>query len=102
MSRIQVVAVDPYPAGLYGTAGPVGGGAITGPDRRAEPVQGVVGDPDGLCFVVESGDGKHRAEYLLLEDAHVVGALEHGGFHVIDVRIAFDLPSAAADQDFGA
>src|SRR5262245_46155432 len=54
--RVGVVAVGPHPAGLDGPAGPVGGGAVPGPDAGAEAVQRVVGDLDRVGEIGERRD----------------------------------------------
>src|ERR1700744_5366109 len=74
--RVGVVAVRPDPPGLDVAAGPVRRIGGPGPDAGAKAVQRVIGGLDGVVVVVELGHRDHRAEDLLLEDPHLVVALE--------------------------
>jgi hypothetical protein len=89
--------------GLDAAAGAVEGVGVPGPDAGAEPVEGVVGDLDGVVEVTEPGDRHDRPEDLLLEDPHRVVALEDGR---LDVEAAGQVPAqldpVAADGDLGA
>ena len=44
---------------------------VSGEDRAVEPVDGVVGDRDGLLLVAVGQNRQHRTEDLLAHDAHV-------------------------------
>mmetsp|Transcript_28936 Transcript_28936/g.62347 ORF Transcript_28936/g.62347 Transcript_28936/m.62347 type:complete len:321 (-) Transcript_28936:696-1658(-) len=97
VGRVEVVAVDPHPARLDGPGDLVDLVRVARPHARAQAVDGVVGDGHRLVGGLEGGDGGHRAEYLLLEDAHAVGALEDGGLDVVAAaqlsRELVDLPA---------
>src|SRR3546814_20970321 len=56
--------------------GPVRRVDVARPDPGAQPVQGVVGDLERVGVVVEARHRAARAEDLLLEDPHLVVALE--------------------------
>src|SRR6202046_3680161 len=101
--RVGVVAVRPDPPGLDVAAGPVGGVGVTGPDTGAEAVQRVVGGLDGVVVVVELGHRDHRAEDLLLEDPHLVVALEDRRLDVEAARqLAIELGLLATGEDLRA
>ena len=73
------------------------------PDAGAEAVERVVGDLHGLVFVFEGGDGDDGPEDLLLEDAHLVVALEDGRLDVEAVlEVAVERGALAAGEDLGA
>ena len=56
-----------------------------------------------LVLVLERGDRDHRAEDLLLEDPHLVVAVEHGRLDVeAVVQLAAQRGPLAADQHLGA
>src|SRR6266536_1625129 len=78
MRRIGVVAVGPNAAGLDRTPEPVAAIGIAAPYPGAEAVQRVIGDRQCLVVGLEGGDRDNRAENLLLEDSHLVVAMEHG------------------------
>src|SRR6266496_1771875 len=100
---VLVVAVRPDPARLDGAAHPVGAIAVTGPHAGTESVEGVIGDRQRVRLVGEGRDREHGAEDLLLEDPHLVVALEHGGLEVVALgELAADLGTPAADEDLGA
>ena len=75
---VLVIGVDPDPSGLDVLTGFVGDVGVTAPDAGPESVDRVVRDRDCFAIVLERCDGHHRAEDLLLEHPHVVGALEDG------------------------
>ncbi|MGV8663868.1 aldehyde dehydrogenase family protein, partial [Pseudomonas aeruginosa] len=56
--------------------GPVVG--VTTVKEEAEAVLGVVGDGQGLGFVLEDGDANNQAENSLLEHTHDIVPLEQG------------------------
>ena len=98
--RRPLTAVDPHAACLNGARHLVRLVHVARPDAGAESVDGVVGDGDGLLLRLEGGDGRDRAEDLLLEDAHVVGA---GEDRRLDVVAALDdVVAGAPRQDHGA
>src|SRR5262249_31794368 len=45
---------------------------IARPDAAGQPVDGVIGDPYRVVFVLVRDDRKHRAEDLFLRDGHLV------------------------------
>ena len=92
----RVVGVDPRDAGAQGLDHAHRARDVLGPHSSGEPVDGVVGDPDGLFLVVEGDHHEHRPEDLLLGDAHrVVDAHEDGG---LVVEAAAAEPVAAGRQ----
>src|SRR6202000_853075 len=100
--RVSVVAVRPDPPGLDVAAGPVSRVGVPGPDAGAEAVQRVVGGLDGVVVVVELGDRHHRAEDLLLEDPHLVLALEDRRLDVEAARqLTIKLGLLATGEDLG-
>ena len=103
VGRVLVVAVGPHAAGLDRAAHPVGPVGVARPDAGAEAVERVVGDLERLGVVGERGHREHRAEDLLLEDPHLVVALEDGRLEVVAaVQLAAELGAVAADQQLGA
>ena len=77
---------------------------VARPDAGAEPVQRVVGDLGAprasSANVVTASTGP---EDLLLEDPHVVRALEDGRLEVVAVlELAAEVGALAADQQLGA
>ena len=100
---IDVVAVDPHPAGLDVAAGPVGGVAVAAPHPGAQAVEGVVGDRDRVVVIGERRHRHHRSEDLLLEDPHLVVAGEDGRLHVVAAgEVAAQLGALPAGDDLGA
>ncbi len=98
-----MVAVGPHATGLDPAAHAVGAVDVAGPEAGAEAVLGVVGDGQGLGFVLEGGDADHRAEDFLLEHAHAVVPLEQGRLDVVAAgQVAFELLDAAAGEQLGA
>src|SRR3954469_18822429 len=82
MRRIGMVAIGPDAACLDGAAETIEPARIAAPDTGAETVERVVGDRERLVVILEGGDRDDRSENLLLEDAHLVVALEHRGLDV--------------------
>lgn len=82
MGWVGVVAVDPHASRLNATSHALGAVHVAGPDAGAQAILGVVGDGQSLGLIFEGGDRNNRAEDLLLEDAHLVVALEYGGFDI--------------------
>ena len=80
---VEVVTVGPHPTRLDGPTHSVGEVAVASPHTRTQSVEGVVGDAHGVGLVGEGGHGEDGPEDLLLEDTHVVAALEHGGLEVV-------------------
>ena len=66
------VGVDPDRAGVERAGGAVGPGEVVGPHAGGQAVLDVVGDGVGLLLGVERDGAHHRAEDLLLGDAHRV------------------------------
>ena len=103
MRGVGVVAVRPDPSRLDGAAHPVAGIAVARPNTRAETVERVVGDRQRFGLGLEGRHREHGPEDLLLEDAHLVVALEQGRLHVVAARkLALHLRLAAAGEHLGA
>jgi hypothetical protein len=101
--RVVVVAVGPYAPGLDRAAHAEGARAVAGPHAGAKAVERVVGDLQRLGLVLERGHREHRAEDLLLEDAHVVRALQHGRLEVeAAFEAAVDVRPLATDQSIAS
>ncbi len=96
--RVIVVAIYPDAAGLDGTRDLVELVSVARPDTRSEAVERVVGYLDSVGFVLERCYGSNRAEYLFLEDTHLVVAFEKRRFDVESVfetvRILMGLATA--------
>ena len=72
----------------------VGGVDVGGQTERC-----VVGQADGVCFVVKRQDAQHRAEDLLLRNRHVVAHIgKHRGLDVITALKAVGPTQAAGHQ----
>ncbi len=98
-----MVAVGPDAAGLDAAAHAEGHVHVAAPDAGAQAELGVVGDGQGFRFVLEGGDGDHRAEDFFLEHAHFVVALEQRGLDVIALAVvAFQGFLVAAGEELGA
>src|ERR1700734_4362449 len=78
MRRIGVVAIGPHAAGLDRAAEPVAAIGVAAPYAGAEAVERVVGDRKRFFVGLERGHRDDRTKDLLLENAHLVVALEHG------------------------
>src|SRR5262245_52497928 len=65
-------AVHEHRAGLDLRGEPLRPNAILRPQRRAEPEHGVVGQPDGIAFVLGPDDRGHGTEGLLVESRHAL------------------------------
>src|SRR5271154_4652969 len=103
MRGIGVVAIGPDAASLDRAAEAVAAIGVAAPHAGAETVERVIGDRQRLLVGLERGHRDDRAKDLLLEDAHLVVALEYGRLDVIAARIlAFEHIALAADEDFGA
>src|SRR6185295_19981732 len=101
--RIGVVAIGPDPARLDGAAETIEPARIAAPDTGAETVERVVGDRERLVVVLEGGDRDDRSENLLLEDAHLVVALEHRRLDIEATRkVARQQIARSAGQHLGA
>jgi hypothetical protein len=108
VSGVQVVAVHPHTASLNGTRHlvlysvrqyqkpqirkyfraenqniPYQLMSITSEHTSTQAKRGIVGNGNSLLHSLEGGHGHHGAEDLLLEDSHVVLALEDGGLDVV-------------------
>ena len=100
---IGVVAVGPDPARLDAAAEAVGAVHVAGPDAGAEAVERVVGDRQRLGVVLEGRDREDRPEDLLLEDPHLVMALEHRRLDVEALaEVARQVVASAAGEQLGA
>ena len=103
MGGVQVIAVGPHAAGLDAPAHAVRRVHVARPHPRAQPEERVVGDVQRVVQVAEGRHRQHRAEDLLLEDAHAVVALEDGGLHVVSAaQLALVHPLRAAGEHAGA
>src|SRR5690554_5173377 len=103
MGRVQMVTVGPYPSGLNGTTHAVGTVDVAGPEAGTKTVLGVVGNGQSLGFVLEGGHCHHRTEDFLLEDAHLVVALEQCRLHIVAAgQIALQLLHVATSNQLGA
>src|SRR3984957_17514890 len=103
MCGIGVVAIGPDAARLDRAAEAVAAIGVAAPHARAETVEGVIGDRERFLVGLERGHRDDRAKDLLLENAHLVVALEHGGLDGIAARIlAFEHVALAANEDLGA
>ena len=100
VSGVHVVVVNPHAAGLNFAASTVAGVLVARPHTGTEAEVGVVRNLDSFLEVLERGHGEHRAEDLLAEDPHIVGALKHGGLDVVAVLQALHLVHVAADEGF--
>ena len=101
--RVEVIAVGPHPTGLDATAHPVGDVHIAAPHARAQPVQRVVGDGQGVGRVLERGHRQHRPEDFFLEQTHPVIALKHGRLNVVTVlQLSAQFGALSAGQAFRA
>src|SRR5712691_7449047 len=77
MRRIGMIAIGPDAARLDGAAEAIEPARIAAPDTGTEAVERVVGDRERLVVIPEGRDRNHRPENFLLEDSHLVVALEH-------------------------
>jgi len=103
VGRVGVIAVGPDATGLDGATHAVGDVAVAAPDAGTEAIERVVADSNRFFFGLEGGHGQHRAEDLLLEDAHLVVALEDGRFDVEATgQVARQMGAVAAGQALGA
>src|ERR1700734_3842746 len=103
VGRIGVVAIDPDAASLDAAAEMVAAVGIAAPKTSTEAVECVVGDFERIGLVFERGDGDNGAEYLFLEDAHAIVALEDCGLHVIAaIEFTAEMGTAATGEKFGA
>ena len=68
----HVLAVDKYHARFDTARQAVGLADVLGPDVGGQPVFGVVGQLQGLGFILERDQAHHRPEDFLLGDAHPV------------------------------
>src|SRR6185312_495819 len=64
-----LVAVDPHHAGMEILSDAVGALHVAGPEPCPQAVFGVVGDGDGLGFILEDGSRNEGPEYFLARDA---------------------------------
>ena len=98
-----MVTVRPHATRLDLAARTVGGGRVPRPHPGAQAVEGVVGDGHGVVEVGEARDGDDGTEDLLLEDAHLVVALEDRRGHVVAAgQVAAEVRALATGDDPGA
>src|SRR6266550_8944258 len=72
-------AIDAENAGANAAGDPQRPADVAGPDRTRQAIGRVIDQPQDLILLGERDDGQHRAEDLLLGDAHsIVGAIEDG------------------------
>src|SRR5215813_14465619 len=80
----HVLAVDETHASLDGGCHAVSAPEILAPDIAAQAVLNVIGFADGIGLVVEGNEARHRAENLLLGDAHaIVDVGKNGGPDIV-------------------
>ena len=100
---IEVVAVRPDTARLDAAAHAERLARVARPDAGAEAVHRVVRDLERLLLGLERRHREHGAEDLLLEDPHLVVALEDRRLEVVAARqLAVEHVPLAADQQLGA
>ena len=98
-----MIAVGPHASGLDRAAHAVGHIAVAAPHACAQSVQRVIGDRQRFGLVLERGHRQHRAKDFLLENAHLVVALEQRRLHVVTTfQIATQVGLCAAGQHFCA
>ena len=98
-----MVAVGPDPAGLDGPAEAVAAVGIATPDAGSQAIERVVGDRERFVIGLEGRDRDDGTKDLLLEDSHLVVALEHRRLDVEAAgKIAAELGTTAAGQHLGA
>mmetsp|Transcript_39887 Transcript_39887/g.69060 ORF Transcript_39887/g.69060 Transcript_39887/m.69060 type:complete len:559 (+) Transcript_39887:102-1778(+) len=103
VGRVGMVVVYPHTAGLDGTRHLVHLVGIAGPHASAKAVDTVVGDRNSLFGGLEGGHRSHRAEDLLLEDAHLVVSLEDRRSNVVTAaQLARELVDSATGQHLRA
>ncbi len=73
---------------------------IAGPYTGAQSVQCVVGNFHCFGLVFEGCHTQYRTEYFLLENAHLVMALKHGGLDVVAIGVGIIFICFTANQDF--
>ncbi len=78
-------------------------GEVLGEQTGRQAVVGIVGAPHHLGLRVERQHGHHRAEDLLLDDLHLVGAaVEDGRLHEEPVLEPLHGRAPPADHEVGA
>src|SRR6188768_1059919 len=103
VSRVEVVAVRPHAPGLDAAAHAERLARVPRPHARAEAVERVVRDLERVVLALERRHREHRAEDLLLEDPHLVPALEDGRLEVVAIlQLAAEVRRLAADQELCA
>src|SRR6478752_1090398 len=70
---VEAAAVDVDLPGVHAAGEGDGLLVVRAPDGAGQPVDGAVGDPQGVVHVLVPQDGEDRAEDLLLGDRHVRG-----------------------------
>ena len=103
MGWIGVVAIGPDAACLNGATEAISARAVTRPDACAQSVKRIIGNRERFGIVLEGCDRNNRAKDFLLENPHLVGALEHSWLNVIAAcQITSQLIASAAGQHFRA
>ena len=83
MSRVCVITVSPDAPGLNTAPHLIRQITVAAPDARPQPVLRIVCQRQRLFHGFKGRHRQHRAKYLLLEDAHIVFAVENGRLEVI-------------------
>ena len=98
-----MVAIGPHPTSLDATAHAIGARPVAGPYACAQTVERVIGDRQRVGLILEGGDRQYGAKDFLLENPHLVMALEDGGRHIIALaQIALMAGAFAAGQHLRA
>ncbi|RMR50560.1 hypothetical protein ALP84_05222 [Pseudomonas cichorii] len=92
-----LVAIDPEGPGAYLFGNAMGTTDITGPDATGQAETAVVGDADGVFFVLERNRHDHRPEDFFLGAVQVVGAGQYGRIDVV-ARLVRDRIGLFANQ----
>src|SRR5579862_1989914 len=101
--RIGVIAVGPDTSRLDAAAEAVRHVDVARPYAGAQPVKRIVRNFERLLRRIKGSHGHHRSEDLLLENAHLVVALEHRRLDVeAGGELARELVRGAAGQHFRA
>src|SRR5690606_1275628 len=82
MRSVNVITVGPYPTGLNGGTGTIGGMRRARPDPGTESVNRIVGDLDRIIKVFKGGHGQYRPEDFILKGLHVIAAFKDGRLNI--------------------
>src|SRR5258708_34525892 len=95
--------VTPLASALNGGPEQIGPGVVAGPDGGAQAIRRVVGKRERFFLGVERRNRDYRSENLLLEDAHLVVALEHSRLNEEAVlEVATEVCFSAPGEHLGA